>query len=79
LRSLFTWNFTSANSEGSAVGVGMTFPTTDGTNKIARLRYGVSTGVSVSSAVNSINLLTNQPFNIRTDDVLTIDGSYWLA
>jgi hypothetical protein len=76
-RSLFTWNFTSDNGEGSAVGVGMTFPTTDGTNKIARLRYGATTGVSVSSSVNSINLLTNQPFNIRAGDVLTIDGSYW--
>jgi hypothetical protein len=78
-RSMFTWNFTSANGEGSAVGIGFTFPTTDGTGKIARLRYGVSDGVSVNSTVNSINLLTNQPFNIRAGDVLTIDGSYWLA
>lgn len=78
-RSLFTWNYTSANDEGSAVGIGMTFPTTDGTNKIARLRYGATSGDSVSSRVTSINLLTNQPFNIRDGDVLTIDGSYWLA
>lgn len=78
-RSLFTWNYTSDNGEGSAVGLGMTFPTTDGTNKIARLRYGATSGDSVTSRVTSINLLTNQPFNIRTGDVLTIDGSYWLA
>ncbi|WP_420032225.1 hypothetical protein ACN2WE_05025 [Streptomyces sp. cg28] len=78
-RSLFTWNFTSSNGEGSATGTGMTFPTTDGTNKIARLRFPTSTGNSVSDTPNSLNLLTNRPFNIRTDDVLTIDGSYWLA
>lgn len=78
-RSLFIWNYTSGNDEGSAVGVGMTFPTTDGTGKIARLRYPTSNGNSVSSLPNSLNLLTNRPFNIRTDDVLTIDGSYWLA
>ncbi|MEU8642237.1 hypothetical protein AB0C91_10000 [Streptomyces sp. NPDC048674] len=78
-RSLFIWNFTSGNSEGSAVGIGMTFPTTDGQGKIARLRYPTSTGNSVSDIPNSLNLLTNQPFNIRSGDVLTIDGSYWLA
>jgi hypothetical protein len=79
VRSQFTWNFTSANGEGSAVGIGFTFPTTDGTGKIARLRYPTSTGNSVSDIPNSLNLLTNQPFNIRTGDFLTIDGSYWLA
>lgn len=78
-RSLFTWNFTSDNDQGSAVGIGMTFPTTDGTNKIARLRYPTSDGNSVNDTPNSLNLLTNRPFNIRTGDVLTIDGSYWLA
>ncbi|MFF2852695.1 hypothetical protein ACFVT5_41340 [Streptomyces sp. NPDC058001] len=78
-RSLFTWNFTSANGEGSATGSGMTFPTTDGTNKIARLRYPTSTGNSVNDTPNTVNLLTNRPFDIRKDDVLTIDGSYWLA
>ncbi|MFJ6566654.1 hypothetical protein ACIQNU_04490 [Streptomyces sp. NPDC091292] len=78
-RSLFTWNFTSANGEGSATGTGMTFPTTDGTNKIARLRYPTSTGNTTSDTPNSHNLLTNRPFDIRKDDVLTIDGSYWLA
>lgn len=78
-RSLFIWNFTSGNDEGSAVGVGMTFPTTDGTGKIARLRYPTSEGNSVFDTPNSLNLLTNRPFNIRANDVLTIDGSYWLA
>jgi hypothetical protein len=78
-RSLFKWNYTSANDEGSAMGIGMTFPTTDGQGKIARLRYPTSDGNSVLDTPNSLNLLTNQPFNIRTNDVLTIDGSYWLA
>lgn len=77
LRSLFKWNFTSANGEGTAVGLGMTFPT-ETTSRISRLRYPATDGVSVFSAVASINLLTNQPFGIRTNDVLTIDGSYWL-
>lgn len=79
IRSLFKWNYTSANDEGSAMGIGMTFPTTDGQGKIARLRYPTSEGNSVLDTPNSLNLLTNQPFNIRTNDVLTIDGSYWLA
>lgn len=78
-RSLFIWNFTSGNDEGSAVGIGMTFPTVDGTGKIARLRYPTSEGNSVLDTPNSLNLLTNRPFNIRANDVLTIDGSYWLA
>lgn len=77
-RSLFIWNYTSNNGEGSAVGIGMVFPTEDQT-KIGRLRYPATSGVSVSSDVNSINLLNNQPFNIRTGDTLTVDGSYWLA
>lgn len=77
-RSLFTWTFDSGNGEGSAVGAGMVFQTGD-TSRISRLRYPVSDGVSVSSNVTSINVLTNQPFNIRSGDVLTIDGSYWLA
>lgn len=77
MRSLFTWAFTSGNGEGSGVGVGMAFPT-ESTSKIARLRYPTSTGNSVSDMPNSLNLLTNEPYNIRSGDVLTIDGSYWL-
>jgi len=76
-RSLFTWAYTSANGEGSAVGVGMIFPT-ENQGRISRLRFPTSNGNSVSSTVNSLNLLTNQPFNIRTGDTLTVDGSYWL-
>lgn len=71
-RSLFNWNFTSANGEGSGVGVGFTYPT-ESTTKIARLRYGVSD----DDFPNSFSLLTNAPFNIRSGDILTIDGSYW--
>jgi hypothetical protein len=77
-RSLFIWNFTSSNGEGSAVGVGMVFPT-ESQSKIARLRYSMTNGSSSSSVPNSFSVFNNQPFNIRTEDVLTIDGSYWLA
>jgi hypothetical protein len=77
-RSLFTWTFTSGNGEGSAVGGAMTFPT-ESTTKIARLRYSMTNGNSITSIPNSYSLQNNTPFNIRTDDVLTIDGSYWLA
>jgi hypothetical protein len=76
-RSLFIWNFTSGNSEGSAVGVGMVFPT-ESTSKIGRLRYPVANGNISTSTPNSFSLTNNTPFNIRSGDVLTIDGSYWL-
>ncbi|MEW1630847.1 hypothetical protein AB0387_26235 [Streptomyces sp. NPDC089173] len=78
MRPLFKWVFTSGNGEGSALGLGMTFPE-ESTARITRLRYGATGGASVNSAVASINMLTDQPFNIRTGDVLTIDGSYWIA
>jgi hypothetical protein len=76
-RSLFNWNFTSGNGEGSCVGVAMTFPT-ESTTKIARLRYPVSNGSATTAIPNSYSLFNNTPFNIRSLDVLTIDGSYWL-
>ncbi|MFI9598943.1 hypothetical protein ACIHCX_03510 [Streptomyces sp. NPDC052043] len=75
-RSLFNWAFTSSNGETNGVGVALTFAT-ESTTKIARLRYSVSDGPSASSRVNAINVLTNQPWNIRNGDILTIDGSYW--
>lgn len=75
-RSLFTWAYSSVNGEGSAVGVAMIFPS-ENQSRISRLRFPTSDGNSISSTVNSLNLLTNQPFNIRTGDVLTVDGSYW--
>ncbi|MEC4016105.1 hypothetical protein [Streptomyces sp. H27-D2] len=78
VRSLFTWNFTSANDEGAAFGVGMTFPT-DSTSKIARLRFSTASGNTSAAIPNAFNLLTNQPFNIRPDDVLTITGTYEIA
>jgi hypothetical protein len=77
-RSLFTWYFTSGNSEGSGGGVGVVFPTVS-TSKIARLRYPVANGNASTSQPNSYSLFTNFPFNIRSEDVLTIDGRYWLA
>lgn len=77
-RSLFTWNYTSANGEGSAVGVASVFPT-ESQARIARLRYSMTNGTTSTTVPNSFSVFNNQPFNIRTDDVLTIDGSYWLA
>jgi hypothetical protein len=77
-RSLFIWNYTSGNDEGSAVGVGMVFPT-ETQSRISRLRYSMTNGTSSTSVPNSFSLFNNQPFNIRSGDVLTIDGSYWLA
>lgn len=76
-RSLFTWNFTSGNSEGSCVGVAMTFPT-ESTSKIARFKYSMTNGSTSTAIPNSFSITNNDPFNIRSGDVLTVDGSYWL-
>lgn len=77
-RSNFTWTYTSENGEGSAVGAAMVFPT-ESTSRIARFRYSMTEGTTSTIRPNSFSLFTNQPFNIRTGDVLTVDGSYWLA
>jgi hypothetical protein len=77
-RSLFTWHFSSSNGEGIVLGVAAVFPP-EGTGKIARLRYPVADGVALNAPVSAVNLQTNNPFNIRSGDILTIDGSYWLA
>jgi hypothetical protein len=77
-RSLFVWNFTSDNGEGSCVGVAATFPT-ESTTKIARFRYSMTNGNTSTAIPNSYSLTNNTPFNIRQNDVLTVDGSYWLA
>ncbi|MEU5030163.1 hypothetical protein [Streptomyces milbemycinicus] len=77
-RELFTVNYTqdSANGGLSFVGTAMTFPTTDGPNKIARIRVPLANSLNGGDAqVNSRNILTNDPFNIRTGDVLTITGT----
>lgn len=76
-RSLFVWNFTSNNGEGSAVGVAVTFPT-ESTTRIARFRYSMTNGSTSTDRPNSFSLTDNNPFDIRTGDVLTVDGSYWL-
>ncbi|MFE9865862.1 hypothetical protein ACFYPZ_24510 [Streptomyces sp. NPDC005506] len=73
--------FTSDNGEGSAVGIAMTFPT-ESTSKIARIRFPLSSGTSGTpgaEVINSVNMLTNEPFNVRTGDILTIAGTYELA
>ncbi|MHC3450754.1 hypothetical protein [Streptomyces prasinus] len=75
-RSLFSWNYSSGNGEGSAVGVAVVFPT-ESRGRIARLRYSMTSGTNSTVAPNSFSVFTNQPFNIRSGDVLTIDGSYW--
>ncbi|MEU0589999.1 hypothetical protein [Streptomyces ardesiacus] len=77
-RALFTWLLGSENGEGSAGGVAVLYPTIS-TGRIARLQYPVSNGSATTSKPDMRNLLTNFPMNIRTGDVLTIDGSYWLA
>lgn len=77
-RSLFLWNYSSATGDDRAQGVAMCFPP-ESTTKIGRLRYGATSGDSINSRVTAYNLLTNQPFDIKTGDILTIDGSYWTA
>ncbi|MET9189585.1 hypothetical protein ABZX63_30625 [Streptomyces tendae] len=77
-RAVFTWLLGSENGEGSAGGVAVMYPTVS-TGRIARLQYPVSNGSASTSKPDMHNMLTNFPMNIRTGDVLTIDGSYWLA
>ncbi|MGW8702271.1 hypothetical protein ACWGOK_36020 [Streptomyces eurythermus] len=77
-RALFNWAFTSGNGEGSAEGVALVFPTIS-TTQIVSMRYPVANGNTSTAVPNAYPLYTNTPFNIRSGDVLTIDGSYWLA
>ncbi|MGW2594745.1 hypothetical protein ACWCXC_31385 [Streptomyces sp. NPDC001515] len=77
-RSIFTWNFNSSNGDGGMQGVATTHPS-DSTLRIARFRYPTSSGNASTALPDSKDVLTNSPINIRTDDVLTINGSYWLA
>ncbi|MCX5144627.1 hypothetical protein [Streptomyces sp. NBC_00338] len=77
-RSIFTWNFNSSNGDTSMQGIATTHPT-DSTLKIARLRYPTSAGNGPTALPDTKDVMTNFPINIRTDDVLTIDGTYWLA
>lgn len=76
-RSHFTWNFSSVNGEGSAIGVALVFPT-ESQSKIARLRYSMTNGSTQAATPNSFSLFNNSPFNIRDGDILSIDGSYWI-
>ncbi|MFD3523882.1 hypothetical protein [Streptomyces sp. NPDC058653] len=77
-RGLLHWNLQSVNGEGSALGSALLFPN-ETTTKIARLRYAVQVGATSDAIPKSENVLTNSPYNIRAGDILTIDGSYWLA
>ncbi|WP_326755091.1 hypothetical protein OIE73_28655 [Streptomyces hirsutus] len=81
VRELFHFSFSQASANGglSALGTAMTYPT-ESTSKIARIRVPVSESASgLSGDINSRNVLTNSPFNIRTGDILTITGNYELA
>ncbi|MGW2932968.1 hypothetical protein ACWDA7_14120 [Streptomyces sp. NPDC001156] len=79
-RDLFTVNFTQdqANGGQSALGTAMVFPT-EGTTKISRIRFPLADGTSLSSKINSRNMWTNDPFNVRANDCLTITGTYEIA
>ncbi|MFE0692924.1 hypothetical protein [Streptomyces sp. NPDC058869] len=77
-RSILNWAYTSNNDEGSGIGVAVIYPTSS-TTKIARLRYSMSDSLSSTATPNAFSVYTNKPWNIRTGDILTIDGSYWLA
>ncbi|MGQ4353152.1 hypothetical protein [Streptomyces drozdowiczii] len=77
-RSLFTWALSSANGEGSVLGVAMTYPT-ESTSRIARIRYLMQNGSTSTSTPSGQDLSTNVPFNIRNGDVFTLTGSYWTA
>jgi len=69
----FSFSQTLANGNDFVVGQAVVFPT-EAANKIARLRITVSDSTSATSAVAGRNLYTNDPFNIRTGDILTISG-----
>ncbi|MFJ6363423.1 hypothetical protein ACIQIE_19865 [Streptomyces globisporus] len=77
-RAILNWAYTSNNDEGGGIGQAVIYPTSS-TTKIARLRYAMSNSLSSTATPNAFSVYTNKPWNIRTGDVLTIDGSYWLA
>lgn len=77
-RSVLNWTYTSNNDEGGGIGAAVIYPTSS-TTKIARLRYAMSNSLSSTAAPNAFSVYTNKPWNIRPGDILTIDGSYWLA
>ncbi|MFS4103752.1 hypothetical protein [Streptomyces sp. PD-S100-1] len=77
-RSLLSWKFTSGNGDPSMLGVAVIYPTLSAA-RIARLQYPVSDGTSTTSKPGTQDLYAKNPVNIRPGDVLTIDGSYWLA
>lgn len=77
-RCILNWAYTSNNDEGGGIGSAVIYPTSSLT-KIARLRYAMSNSLSSTAAPNAFSVYTNKPWNIRTGDILTIDGSYWTA
>ncbi|ROP53268.1 hypothetical protein [Streptomyces sp. PanSC9] len=80
-RDEFVWTYTqdTANGNGSTGGVAHTYPTTDGVNRIARFRILTSSGTSSMSTVSTRFLKNNDPFNIKSGDVLTVAGTYEIA
>ncbi|TXS40097.1 hypothetical protein [Streptomyces sp. OR43] len=78
-RSMFTWHFNSSNGNGGMQGLAITYPSTS-TLRIARMRYSVTTTTGGGDPFPDIrDVLTNLPINMRAGDILTLDGSYWLA
>ncbi|MCQ1575373.1 hypothetical protein [Streptomyces parvus] len=77
-RSILNWVYTSENGEGGGIGQAVIYPTSS-TTRIARLRYAMSNSLSSTATPNAFSVYTNKPWNIRTGDILAIDGSYWLA
>ncbi|MER6601201.1 hypothetical protein [Streptomyces parvus] len=76
-RSILNWVYTSENGEGGGIGQAVIYPTSS-TTRIARLRYAMSNSLSSTATPNAFSVYTNKPWNIRTGDILAIDGSYWL-
>ncbi|MFJ8727762.1 hypothetical protein [Streptomyces sp. NPDC093269] len=75
MRHLFKWAYTSADSQGSGLGIGFIDPATS-TAKITALRYALPNGSASSS---TFTITTGSPWDIGPGSILTIDGSYWLA
>ncbi|MEU0098268.1 hypothetical protein [Streptomyces sp. NPDC006267] len=77
-RGNLTWILVSDNGEGSGSGLASIIPSIS-TTKVARLQYSMSDSTSNTVAPTVKLVRTNVPWNVRAGDVITIDGSYWLA
>jgi hypothetical protein len=71
LRQLFTVHMDCTHGEGNCNGVAMTYPTIS-TTRISRIMLNNSNGTVTPFEPNN-------PVDFRTDDILTIDGTYEIA